>query len=53
MYTVMDGRKIWKELDITTKKCLLNSEITYNLAIDIPPTSKKKEYLEENGIWMQ
>ena len=45
MYTVMDGRKIWKELDITTKKCLLNSEITYHLAIDIPPNSKNKVHL--------
>lgn len=56
MYTVLDGRKIWKELDITTKKCLLNSEITYHLAIDIPPTSKNKVdlrrewYLDAVGV---
>ena len=42
MTTIMDGKKIWKELDISTKKCLLNSVITYDLAIDIPLTSKNK-----------
>ena len=54
--TILDGKKIWKELDIKTKKCLLNSEITYDLAIDIPPTSKNTDnlrrewYLDALGV---
>ena len=49
-------KKIWKELDISTKKCLLNSEITYDLAIDIPSSSKnvinsrREWYLDAVGV---
>ncbi len=56
MTTIMDGKKIWKELDISTKKCLLNSEITYDLAIDIPSSSKnvinsrREWYLDAVGV---
>ena len=54
--TILDGKKIWKELDIQTKKCLLNSEIIYELAIDIPATSKNSKnirrdwYLDAIGV---
>lgn len=54
--TLLDGKKIWKELDIQTKKCLLNSEIIYELAIDIPASSKNAKnirrdwYLDAIGV---
>ena len=54
--TLLDGKKIWKELDIKTKKCLLNSEIIFELAIDIPATSKNAKnirrdwYLDAIGV---
>ena len=56
MLTVLDGKKIWKELSIQTKKCLLNSNIVYDLAIDIPlsskqTSSKRREwYLDSVGV---
>ena len=56
MTTIMDGKKIWKELDISTKKCLLNSEINYDLAIDIPSNlknlrgSRREWYIDAVGV---
>ena len=54
--TIMDGRKIWKNLDIQTKKSLLNADIIYDLAIDIPSSSKnsvskrREWYLDSLGV---
>ncbi len=54
--TILDGKQIWKELDIQTKKCLLTSDITYELAVDIPQTSSKTKnikrewYLDAVGV---
>ena len=54
--TLIDGNKVWKQLNGNTKKILLNLEIDYNLAVDIPiidnqSKNKNREwFLEAIGV---
>jgi len=53
--TIIDGYKIWKDLNIKTKNILLSGEIEYRLSIDTPsgkkiPKGKRPWFLEYNGV---
>ena len=53
--TIIDGYKIWKDLNVKTKNILLSGEIEYRLSIDTPaqkklPKGKRAWFLEYNGV---
>ncbi len=53
--TIIDGYKIWKDLNVKTKNILLSGEIEYRLSIDTPsqkklPKGKRPWFLEYNGV---
>lgn len=53
--TIIDGLKIWRDLNIRTKNVLLSSEIEYRLSIDTPsqkklPKGRRPWFLEYNGV---
>lgn len=52
--TIIDGFKLWKDLNIKTKNTLLSSEIEYRLSVDAPakklPKGKRPWFLEYEGV---